>query len=109
MRTRNNSQSKTYPLLSMIVCAALFQATAAAQNKPSSQTTTTFDGAGKESTNAPASAPSTNVESVDVEMLKSQLALHQKRIEQLERQLDAQKKLMGLLLRSSLASNVATA
>jgi len=82
MTMRSDLQKKTYQLLSIIVCAALFQAIAAAQNKPSSQTTATTDSAARDSESS-ASAISAPRESCEIELLKAQLALHQKRIEQL--------------------------
>jgi hypothetical protein len=109
MSTHNKPPRTICLLLSLVVCAGLFQATAAAQNKPSVQSTSIVESAGKEGTDSPASPTSAPRESADIEMMKAQLALQQKRIEQLERTLDEQKRLMEQLLHSSSSRNFSAA
>jgi hypothetical protein len=61
------------------------------------------------SPNSSTAATSNSRESADIELLKAQLALQQKHIEQLERALEEQKKVLEQVLHLSIAGNASTA
>jgi hypothetical protein len=103
MKTRGGSDTNYYFLLAITVCAALFQGTALAQNEAapkiiSSRTV-------PESADSSTPATTNSRESADIELLKAQLALQQKHIEQLERTLDEQKKMLEQVLHLSTTNN----
>jgi hypothetical protein len=92
MRTRNGSYAEFYLPLSPMVCVALSAANAVAQNETSHEIPATFGRTMTDPPNPSASATPVPKETTEIDSLKAQLELQQRRIEQLERMLDEQKK-----------------
>jgi hypothetical protein len=109
MKTTRGFDLNLYFLLAITVCAALFQGTAFAQDEAAPKTTLTSTLTVPASPNFSTPATSNSRESADIELLKVQLALQQKHIEQLERRLDEQKQMLEQALHISDAGNTSVA
>ena len=109
MKTPRGSDLNLYFLLAITICAALFQGTALAQDEAAPKTTSTSNLTAPASLDSSSPATSNPRESADIELLKAQLALQQKHIEQLERRLDEQKQMLEQALHISDAGNASVA
>jgi len=109
MKTTRGFDLNLYFLLAITVCAALFQGTAFAQDEAAPKTTLTSTLTVPVSPDFSTLATSNSRESADIELLKAQLALQQKHIEQLERRLDEQKQMLEQALHISDAGNASVA
>ncbi|HJX88877.1 MAG TPA: hypothetical protein VJ372_00190, partial [Pyrinomonadaceae bacterium] len=109
MKTPRGSDINFYFLLAITVCAVLSPGKALAQNEAAPKVMSTSNLTVPASPNSSTAATSNSRESADIELLKAQLALQQKHIEQLERALEEQKKVLEQVLHLSIAGNASTA
>jgi hypothetical protein len=78
MKTRRGFDVNLYYLLAITVCAALFQGTALAQDEAAPKIVSTSNRTLPASPDTSTTATSNSRESVDIELLKTQLAQQQK-------------------------------